>query len=291
MKLNKQNKAMLLMLLCSSLWSIAGIFIKLLNMNSLVIAGFRSLIAAATVGVFMLFTGNKLVVNKKVILSTVSLAATFICFCAANKLTTSANAIVLQFSAPVFIMIISSVFLKTKFRVIDIFAVALTVLGIILIMVDGLGSGKTLGNIIGILAGFTMGCMFVFVGETPKDEKMSGMFLGQLLTAVVGIPFVFFTENRFSIQSVGILFILGVFQLGIPYILLAIASNNCPAFACALISAAEPLLNPIWVWIFNGEHPTTTAFIGGAVVIASVTVWCIVKDLPIFNKVKNKSEA
>ena len=234
----------------------------------------------------MLLKNQKLVFNKNVCLSMISLALTFVLFCTANKLTTSANAIVLQFSSPVFIMIISTLFYKTKFRFVDVGAVIFTLLGIALIMIDGLGSGKTFGNICGILAGLTMGCMFVFVGETPKDEKMSGIFLGQLLAAVIGLPFAFFTTNTYNLESFGVLFILGVFQLGIPYILLAIASNDCPAFACALISAAEPLLNPLWVWIFDGEFPTVLALMGALVVIVSVTLWCILKDKPIFNKNK-----
>ena len=283
----KEKQAMLTMLLCSCLWSIGGIFIKVLDMNSMVIAGFRSLIAAMTVVVYMFVLKQRLVINRNVLLSTVSLAATFICFCTANKLTTSANAIVLQFSAPVFIMIISGIFLKTRFRPIDIAAVTLTVSGIAMVVLDGLGTGRTIGNIVGIMSGFTMGCMFVFVGETPKDEKMSGILLGHLLTAIIGIPFAFFTQNTFNAKSIGVLFILGVVQLGIPYRLLGIASNNCPAFACALISATEPLLNPVWVWIFDGEHPTALAFVGSAVVIVSVTLWCVLKDSPILSRRKS----
>jgi len=76
-----------------------------------------------------------------------------------------------------------------------------------------------------------------------------------------------------------VLCILGleIIQLGIPYILLVISSKNCPPLACSLLGAVEPLLNPVWVFIFNGEKPGAFALIGGVVVIASVTMWCILQ--------------
>lgn len=276
--MNKKHIAMLEMLLCACLWSIAGLFIKKIDWNPLVIAGFRSLFAAIAAGVYMLFSKQRLFFNKRIGRAAFFLAATFLCFVAANKLTTAANAIMLQFTAPVFIMLFSVVFRKEKFPLRDILTVAVTLGGISLFMIDGIGAGQLLGNILGLLAGLFFAGMFVSVGESKGEERMSGLVFGHLLTFVVSIPFIFITRPHFSGEAFLYAGILGVVQLGIPYILLALASEHCPPLACSLISAAEPLLSPLWVALFEGEYPSVLSLFGGVIVMITVTLWCILKD-------------
>ena len=276
--MTKENNAMLKMLLCACLWSIAGIIIKMVDMNSFAIAGFRSLFAAAAVGVFMAVTKNRIVISKKTVIGAVFLCATFMAFVTANKLTTAANAIVLQFTAPIFVMIIEALAAHKKPKVFDALTVLVTLGGISLFFLDSLGSGRSIGDIIAVFAGLFLGLFFFIVGESQGDEKISGILFGQLLTAVIGIPFVFFTETTVNAQSILWIAVLGVFQLGIPYILLSEASKYCPPLACSLISVAEPLLNPVWVAVFYGEIPGIAALAGGVIVIAAVTLWCIFKD-------------
>ena len=276
--MTKENNAMLKMLLCACLWSIAGIIIKMVDMNSFAIAGFRSLFAAAAVGVFMAVTKNRIVISKKTVIGAVFLCATFMAFVTANKLTTAANAIVLQFTAPIFVMIIEALAAHKKPKVFDALTVLVTLGGISLFFLDSLGSGRSIGDIIAVFAGLFLGLFFFIVGESQGDEKISGILFGQLLTAVIGIPFVFFTENTVNAQGILWIAVLGVFQLGIPYILLSEASKYCSPLACSLISVAEPLLNPVWVAVFYGEIPGIAALAGGVIVIAAVTLWCIFKD-------------
>ena len=276
--MTKENNAMLKMLLCACLWSIAGIIIKMVNMNSFVIAGFRSLFAAAAVGIFMKATKKKIVISKKTVIGAVFLCATFMAFVTANKLTTAANAIVLQFTAPIFVMIIEALAIHKKPKVFDVLTVLVTLGGISLFFLDSLGSGRSIGDVIAVFAGLSLGFFFFIVGESQGDEKISGILFGQLLTAIIGIPFVLFTKNSVNVQSILWIAVLGVFQLGIPYILLSEASKHCPALACSLISVAEPLLNPVWVAVFYGEIPGIAALVGGVIVIAAVTLWCIFKD-------------
>lgn len=266
------------MLACSVLWSIAGIFIKLIDWNPLAIAGFRGLFAAVTVCVYMLVTKQRLIISKNVLLSMFFLSATFLCFVAANKLTTSANAIVLQFTAPIFIVIFSSLIFKEKFRPSDIITVVFAVLGVLLSFLSGINDGHALGNIVGVTAGIFMAGMYITVGKTDEREKMSGIFFGQLLTALIGVPFFFFTECTFTAVSAVSIIILGVVQIGIPYILYGLASVNCPPLALCLIAAVEPLLNPVWVLIFDGERPGVLSIIGGIIIIAAVTAQCILRD-------------
>ena len=107
---------------------------------------------------------------------------------------------------------------------------------------------------------------------------MSGMLMGHLLTALIGIPCLSLDGGGLSGQSLGVLALLGVLQLGIPYILCGLASENCPPLACSLIGTLEPLLNPVWVAIFDGETPGPFALVGAAIVVVSISLWCIAKE-------------
>lgn len=266
------------MLVCACLWSIAGIIIKLVDMNPFAIAGMRSLFAAITVLIFIKLTKKSIVVSKRSVTSALFLCLTFMAFVTANKLTTAANAIVLQFTAPIFVMLAEGFILRKKPRMFDIITVLVTLGGISLFFIESLHSGRVAGDVIAVFAGLFLGLMFFSVGESKGDEKISGIFFGQLLTAAAGLPFLFFGENTINVGFVLWLAVLGIFQLGIPYVLMTEASKHCPPLACSLISVAEPLLNPVWVAVFYGEIPGVFAFVGGAVVIAAVTIWCIFKD-------------
>ena len=274
----KQRIAIVQMLICSTLWSIAGIFFKMIDWNPFVIAGFRSLIAAAAVFLYMLITKQRIYITKNVLISMFFLAATFICFVSANKLTYSANAIVLQYTAPIFLMIFSALIFRQKFLTSDIMTVIATFAGIAVFFVGSLGKPKVAGDIVAVLSGAFMGSMYIAVGKTRDEEKMSGILFGHLLTALIGIPFCFFTDNTYTGTSIIAILVLGIVQLGIPYILYALASVNCPPLACSLIAAVEPLLNPFWVFLFNGENPGIFSIIGGIIVISAVTVQCILQD-------------
>ena len=263
------------MLLCSCLWSIAGIFIKQIPWNGFVIAGWRSLIAATTVVIYMLITRQKFRINKTVLISGMFEGFLFIAFVTSNKLTTSANAIVLQFTCPVFLMVYSSLLFKKKFRKMDIIVAIVTLLGITLCFMDQMEGGHLLGNIVAVGSGAMMAAMYLMIGNADPDDKMSGMLAGHILAACIGLPFMFFTENTVTPISIISIIILGVFQLGIPYILYVLSTRTCPPLACSLIAAAEPLFNPVWVAIFDGEIPGSMAFAGGIIVIAAVTIWCI----------------
>lgn len=266
------------MVLCAMLWSIGGVFIKAVEMNAFVIAGGRSLFAALTVVVYMLITKQKFILSRDTLVSGGLLAMVFICFVAASKWTTSANAIVLQYTAPIFVLIFSMIFLHKKPRMVDVGAVLLTLVGVVLFFIGSLGAGSMLGNALGVLAGMFMGGMFVAVGNTKGEEKMSGILLGHLFCAAIGLPFIAFTENTFSAQGIGMLALLGVVQLGIPYILYALATNRCSAISCVVISAIEPILNPVWVAIFDKEIPSALSIVSGLFLIAVITVYSVLDE-------------
>lgn len=277
--IEEQRKAMVLMAICAILWSVAGIFIKWISWNPLMIAGSRSLLSAAVLALFMGYTGRKLIINKYSILAGIGLAGTCICFVIANKMTTAANAIVLQYTAPIFILLLSAVFLKKKMNRGDLLVVFFTAIGIALFFFDKLSPGNFVGNILGMVAGAFLAVMFLAVGQAAEDDsvRMSGILLAHLLTAAIGMSSLLFVPFQTTSKEILFVVILGIFQLGIPYILYSLASRHCTPLACSLIGTLEPLLNPVWVFLFYGEVPGNGALMGAVIVIVAISVWLIKK--------------
>ena len=273
--MSNEKKAILEMLLCAALWSVAGIFIKLIPWNGFVVASLRSLIAGITIYICMRLMGLRYVFNRNTLIAGFFSGFTYLCFAVSNKLTTAANAIVLQFTAPVFIVIYSALFFKKPVRKQDLAVVICTLFGISLFFLDPLKPGYILGNFVAIAAGMFMAGMYVTVGEINEQERFSGIVNGQALTFLVGLPFVFTTRPVFSGSAILCILILGVFQLGLSYVLYVKSSRYCPPLACSLLGAVEPLLNPVWVFLFDGERPGIFALIGSIIVIVSITVWCV----------------
>ena len=239
------------------------------------IAGFRSLLAGAVVLVYIKIRGWRFVLNKQTLLSGVFLCITFCTFVVANRLTTAANAIVLEFASPVFIVILSVLLFGQKFGRADLITVALTLGGISLFFFDQLTPGGMIGNFVALSAGLFQACTYIFVGNCHDNDRMSGIFIGHILTALVGLPFAFFSETAIAPLPVLSILVLGILQLGIPYVLFGEASRVCPPLMCSLIGAVEPLLNPVWVFLFDGERPGTWALVGGIIVIVTITLWCM----------------
>ena len=272
-----KNKAMMLMAICAVLWSLGGIFIKLISWHPLLIAGGRSLLAAAVLGGYMAVKKIPIKVSSYSMGAGISLCACFLLFVAANKLTTAANAIVLQYTAPIFILIVSAVFFRDPLKKREILAVLGTVAGMVLFFFDQLSPGNIYGNVMAILAGAFLGVMFTLVGKAGGDDsvRMSGILFSHLLTALIGIPAGLPGTASCTGTEIWCILVLGVVQLGIPYVLYALASRDCPPLACSLIGMLEPLLNPVWVLIFAGEVPGMFALAGACVIIGVVTWWCV----------------
>ena len=273
--MKKENIAVIEMLVCATLWSIAGILIKVIPWTGFSVAAMRGLIAGITIAVYMALKKYRFILNKKTLITGILSAMVYTCFVCSNKMTTAANAIVLQFTSPVFIVIFTTLIYKTAIRRADLLVVLFTLAGITLTFLDKLESGYILGNFVAVGAGMFMAGMCVSVGNCEGEERFSGILLGQFFTFLIGLPSVIISKPEFTPAATAAILALGVFQLGISYILYIKSSKYCPPLACCLLGAVEPLLNPVWVMIFDGETPGLLAFVGGIIVIASVTVWCI----------------
>ena len=269
---NKRNTAIKYMIIASVLWSIAGVFIKLIDWNPMAIAGARSGIATIVMMVYLKKFKIKITKSKLICACTYSLLV--ILFVFANKLTTSANAILLQFTSPIWVALISWAILKKKISRIDGITIVFVSMGMILFFIDELEMTHMLGNLIAIFSGIVMATMILLFQKQKERDLVEITLLGNIITAIIGIPFYFLSSP--GIESVLPLFILGIFQLGIPYLLYALAIPNVTPIDAVLVPILEPLLNPLWVFIFIKETPSIFSLIGGFIVLLSVTIRGIV---------------
>lgn len=205
-----------------------------------------------------------------------SVAGCMTCFVVATKLTTAANAIVIQYLSPVWILIIAAVFYKQKASRQDKIAVAICFFGIVLFFLDKISPGKMAGNIIAIIAGIFLAVLFTANEKADNDDiRYTGLVCGHLLTFIVGLSGFFVSDFHTTNTEIVYIIILGVFQMGLTYALYAYASLRISSLACSLIGMIEPILNPVWVALFYNEQPGRFALAGGVIIIATLTVWVI----------------
>lgn len=267
------RQAVFFLALTAFLWSTSGLFIKLLPLHPIVISALRSL---GTLLVLLLFRrGHRIVWNRANVVTGVTVCLTILFFVAANKLTTSANAIVLQYTCPVFTLLYSFLLFKTKARKKDLAVVFCTFSGMALFFFENLSPGNLLGNILAIMSGMTFAWMHIHCAMA-KSDAFDGIIIGQIFTVLAGLPFLFyFAPPEITVQSGLILLYLGVVQMGLPYVFFGIAMRSATPLDGALITMVEPLFNPVWVFLALGETPGAMALFGGAIVIFSIGAWCV----------------
>jgi len=270
-----ERRGMLLIFTCTLLWSISGILIKLIPWNAMVIAGSRSLIAGGVMALYIRLSGMRYRLDRTALVSGMLMSGMFLCFIAANKLTTAANAIVIQSSAPVFVLLYNVAFGRRRARRLDVITVILTITGIGIFFFDKLESGRLLGNLVALLSGMLLALCYIVTCGAPRQSCMNGILLGHLITAAVGLPMAFVFETKLTAGALSGIAVLGVVQLGIPYVLYALAVQHCPPLACSLIGMMEAVFNPVWVFLFSGEAPSGRALLGGALVLASIAFWAV----------------
>lgn len=271
-----RGKATIVMLICALGWSLGGICIKMISWNPLVIIGFRSLIAGAMLFAYMKKSRMRFVINKYSIIIGVALSSTMALYVFANKMTTAANAIVIQYTCPVWVLLISAMVFRKRVNKVDAAVVVICVLGIALFFFDQITPGNMLGNLIALASGVGLAIVMVTNGVAKDSEvQYSGLVLGQILACLFGLTGL--TQGGFSPQPTEILFIfvLGIVQMGMPYLLYPYAAKRLKPLACSLIGMLEPIANPIWVAIFYGEVPGIYAFAGGMVIIVTTSIWMI----------------
>lgn len=260
------RRAVWLLVACVLLWSTSGVLIKQSSLSALAIVGGRSAIAAVVLWLFLRrphFTWSAPQVG-----GAIAYFFMVVFFVQATVLTSAANAILLQYTAPIWVAIFSYWFLGERLLKIDYVAIAAILVGMLLFFGDALTPSGMLGNVLAVLAGVAMAWMTLFMRKQKDTSSLETVLLGNLLAAAVGLPFLFMSPVQSSDWV--IVGFLGVFQLGLPFLLYATAIRSLSAIEAILISCLEPILNPILVFIFVGETPGPMALLGGAIVLLAV---------------------
>jgi drug/metabolite transporter (DMT)-like permease len=266
-----RRRAVIFLILAALLWSSGGLLIKLIAWNPMAIAATRSAIAAIVMLAFrrhMKFSWSIAQLG-----GAACYAAMVILFVAANKWTTAANAILLQYTAPVYVALFSYWFLRERITKFDLAAIAAALGGMLLFFLDELTRGGFWGNVAAILSGMAFAGTVLFLRKQKDSSPLASVFLGNFLTFLVGLPSVF-QGIPDAAGWLGLL-LLGVFQLGFSYILYAEAIKHVTALEAILIPILEPVLNPVWVFLLIGERPGPWAIVGGFIVLLSVTARCL----------------
>ena len=250
-------------------------FIKILSLDAFQILFYRSAIAAVTIFIVSSFRKKTLKFEKDLIsnLCAVSFAGILILFVTANKLTTSANAIFLQFTAPIYLLFLEPLFLKTKFDKKSLITLVICVAGMVLFFFGRLEIGNIWGNIIAILAGVSFAFFSLFLKWKKQlhqnDNTINNVIVGNIIIAFFCLPFIY---NKLAITptETWILLYMGVIQIGISYIIFNEGIKYISATESMIIAMLEAIFNPIWVFIGVGEKPSVYAVIGGLIILFAI---------------------
>ncbi len=303
----KKPEGTFALVICALGWSLGGVFLKYVNINSFAIAGLRSLFAfiviaamSRTLPAFYVKDQSTGKIDKPqtlaLWLSALSYAGTMITYVFGNKLTYAANVIFLEYTSPVWVILLSSILLGEKNRKIDYITFGGIVIGMLLFFADGLfekhngefADTAMIGNIFGILSGICYAGTTLFqrkqqmlaaerirqnpqATETKHDTSRDAFMLAQLITTVFGLPFVFLSEGGMpDSRSLIFLLLLGLLQMGIPNIMYAIGIKKVTALSASLITMIEPLMNPVWVFLFVHEIPSARCIAGGVIILGFI---------------------
>jgi len=257
---------------CSALmFSFGGLFMKLVPWRGITINGMRNLIAIFVSLIFFIISGYKIKFNKSVLIGALLITGTTTLFTLGNKMTTAANAIVLQFTAPIFVIFYSLLFIKRKPKKSDIIACFCVFFGVTCFFLDSLGSGGIAGNILSLLSGVCYGGVFM-INMFPESDSLSSVFFSQIISALFEAPFIF-TETDFSATAIGGIAYLGILNMGLAYVFLAIGLKKTKPFTASLLSFVEPIMSPIWVALFYKEKITMFSVIGMIIVFSTIITY------------------
>ncbi|MCH7826385.1 MAG: EamA family transporter [Bacteroidetes bacterium] len=263
------QKGILAIVVAAILWSTGGIFIKLTSLSPMQISFFRCLFAAV---VFLFVFRRKLLkVNFFTFINAGFYAAVLILYVIATKTTTAANAVFLQYTAPIYVLIFEPLINKTKYEKINIITIIICFIGMLLFFTDKLSGGNLYGDIIALLSGIAFAAFLLGMRKNKKEHQFVSIFYGNIFVVLISV-YSIFEINTLSITDLLMVSYLGIFQVGAAYIIFAYGLKRVLAVEASLISMIEPVLNPVWVLIGYGEIPSVMAIIGGGIILFTISV-------------------
>lgn len=265
---SERRRAVLFLVLAATLWSTGGLMIKAISWGPVAILGGRSIFSTI---LFLIYLRRFPIhwTRWKIVAAIAHILTAFL-FVTSTKLTTAANAIFLQYTAPVYIILLGAWFLKERPSRNDWTSMAIIFAGMALFFGDKLSLSGLEGNILAVLSGFALAVMNVALRAQKDGSPAESILLGHLTTAIIGFPYVL--KESWTVTNWLIILYLGVFQIGFSFVFFTSAIKHVPAIEATLISTLEPVLNPIWVFFFLGETPGRFALVGAAIVLTGVAL-------------------
>lgn len=267
------NIGTIYVLISAICFSLAGVLIKMISWSSLTINGVRNIFAFLVMVFYLKKIGHRLVINRVVILGAICNLFMNLTFAMATKLTSAANAIVLQFTEPIFLILFLWIFWKHKPDWKAIVTCVFVIGGILCFFFDQLTLTGQIGNILAILSGILYAMVFL-MKKVKNSNFESSILLSQFVSFIIFMPS-YFRETDFAPRNFILVIILGVVQMGLGYVFLAKGLETVSPISASLTSTVEPILNPIWAAVFYGEMISTIAIIGAVIVIISSTAYNI----------------
>jgi drug/metabolite transporter (DMT)-like permease len=269
--IRKINIGTIYVLISAVCFSLAGVLIKMISWSSLTINGVRNIFAFLIMAIYLKKIGHKLVINRTVLLGAICNLFMNLTFVMATKLTSAANAIVLQFTEPIFLILFLWLFWKHKPDRKAVVACVFVFGGILCFFFDQLTLSGQIGNILAILSGILYAMVFL-MKKVKSANFESSILISQLASFIIFIPS-YFRETDPAPRNFILVIILGVVQMGLGYVFLAKGLEKVSPVSASLTSTVEPILNPIWAAMFYGEMISAIAIVGAAVVILSSTAY------------------
>ena len=263
------KKAIAITCFVALMWSLAGFNIKMIEWSPYAIAAGRSLVAVILLAPMVLRKGFQKI-DRYVIGGAICYAAFNYCFITSTTLTSSAIAIMMQYTAPIYVALLSWLFLRERVGWADIISVGFVFLGMIFFFLDSNSGGSLKGNIVSIFNGITFAGISIFLRMQKDGNPALSMYLGNVISAVAGLPIMW---NAGMPDTISLLFLLlAGLLVAVSYTLYAKASTGLSALETVLIPIIDPVMNPVWVFLFLDERPGALTIVGAAVILVSVTI-------------------
>ena len=269
----EQRKGLLLIFLASVLFSLGGLLIKVIPWQALTINAWRCGISVCMLLLFAKITHHKLKLTPGVWAGAAAMCLTVSSYALANKLTTAANAILIQFTNPVFVILFLWLFFHEKPKKLDIITCMVVFGGIACFFLDGLSAGNLLGNAVALFSGLCYAWVFL-LNKIPGGDPLYSTILGHAMCVLIGLPSAV-RETEYSGPIILCAILMGVFQLGLAYVCFTTGIRTAPPVSASLVSGIEPILNPVLVAIVLGESLSGLALLGGAIVFISIMIYNI----------------
>ena len=267
--MNKQNKAVLFALLGGVIWSFSGLFSKMVSWSSFTLVGARAVIAVLILGAGR--GSFRVKPNKGMWLNAAGITLTSLLYMSAIRLTSTANAIVLQYTASVFVILYMFLVRHQRPLRSELIATLFVIAGVCLCFANGLSGGHLLGNLLGLLSGMTYSIVFLstrYSGNDPVDS----VYFGTLISCLFFLFAPFDPAFSFTGHQLLIMLALGC-SLGLGYLFFSLGMRyGLSAIKSCIISNVEPVLNPIWVFLVIRESPGLFSILGASIVLLSITL-------------------